>query len=229
MLRPEVKHIFFDLDHTLWDFERNSAEAFKVLLADLAIPVDVQVFHSVYSPINEAYWEQYRQGLISQQELRLGRLRDSFQQLDVAVGESVIQQASEAYIDLLTTFTHLMPGTLELLDYLKPNYTLHIITNGFREAQARKLAHSSLVAYFDQVIDSESVGVKKPHPLIFESALQRAAAKKESALMVGDHLEADVLGALSLGWQAVHYDPLGKQVHTHCPIIHDLRTLKDWL
>ena len=229
MLRPEVEHIFFDLDHTLWDFERNSAEAFKVLLADLAIPVDVQVFHSVYSPINEAYWEQYRQGLISQQELRLGRLRDSFQQLDVAVGELVIQQASEAYIDLLTTFTHLMPGTLELLDYLKPNYTLHIITNGFREAQARKLAHSSLVAYFDQVIDSESVGVKKPHPLIFESALQRASAKKESALMVGDHLEADVLGALSLGWQAVHYDPLGKQVHTHCPIIHDLRTLKDWL
>jgi len=204
MLRPEVEHIFFDLDHTLWDFERNSAAAFEVLLAELAIPLDIQVFHGVYSPINEAYWELYRQGLISQQELRLGRLRDSFHQLNVSVEESVIQQASEGYIDLLTTFTHLMPGTVELLDYLKPNYTLHIITNGFREAQARKLAHSSLAPYFDQVIDSESVGVKKPHPLIFESALQRAAAKKESALMVGDHLEADVLGALSLGWQAVH-------------------------
>lgn len=229
MLRPKVEHIFFDLDHTLWDFERNSAAAFQVLLGQLAIPVDVEVFHRVYSPINEAYWELYRKGLISQEALRLGRLRDSFQQLDITVGESLIQQASEAYIDLLTTFTHLMPGTVELLDYLKPNYTLHIITNGFREAQARKLAHSSLVTYFDQVVDSESVGVKKPHPLIFESALQRASAQKETALMVGDHLEADVLGALALGWQAVHYDPFGIQNHTHCPIIDDLRTLKNWL
>jgi len=202
----EVKHIFFDLDHTLWDFEKNSNLTFEQLFKAHDIQLELQEFLKVYSPINFDYWKLYREEKVSKEALRYGRLKNSFDKLNYAVTDDLIHLLSEEYINILPSNNHLFDGAVELLDYLHPKYELHIITNGFEEVQGLKLVKSGIKKYFNKIITSESVGVKKPNPKVFEFALDKANAKADNSVMIGDNLEADIIGALDCGIAGIHFN-----------------------
>ncbi|MFN7776834.1 YjjG family noncanonical pyrimidine nucleotidase [Flavobacterium sp.] len=201
-----ITDIFFDLDHTLWDFERNSALAFASVLQHFDIDVPLSAFLTHYVPLNRWYWEQYRKDLVSQAELRYGRLKATFDRLDYAISDSLIQELSEAYIQNLPLNNHLYDGALDLLEFLKPHYKLHIITNGFHAVQDKKIKNSGIESYFQTITNSETAGVKKPHPKIFQVALSAAQCTPQQAVMIGDCLEADVQGALDVGMQAIFFN-----------------------
>lgn len=224
-----VTDIFFDLDHTLWDFERNSALTFAQILERNRINVDLNGFLEIYSPINFEMWKLYRGNGITKSELRYQRLKRTFDALNEAVPDEVIHVLAHEYIEHLPSFVHLLPNTVEVLEYLFPKYKLHIITNGFQEVQERKLKGSNIHHYFDQIINSEMAGVKKPDPYIFELALDMAKADPRHALMVGDDLEADILGAKAMGMQVVHFSSNKESGHDICKTIYDLIEIKSIL
>lgn len=202
----EFKHIFFDLDHTLWDFEKNSNLTFKQLFSTHKIELELENFLAVYSPINFDYWKRYREERVCKEDLRYGRLRDTFDALNFVISDKLIHQLSIDYIDVLPNNNFLFDGVFELLDYLQPKYKLHIITNGFKEVQSLKLEKSGIIKYFDEIITSESVGVKKPNPKVFNYALNKARATAANSVMVGDNLEADIKGALNCGITSIHFN-----------------------
>jgi len=199
-----VTKLFFDLDHTLWDFEKNSDLAFKKVFGKQNITIDLNSFLKVYKPLNLQYWKLYREEKISKDELRYGRLKNTFDAINYSISDDLIDIIAVEYIDSLPDFNHLFEYTFEILEYLKDKYQLHIITNGFEEIQIKKMESSNILHYFNSVITSESVGVKKPNPRVFYHALEVAKAKKENSIMIGDNLEADVLGAINIGMQAIH-------------------------
>lgn len=226
MLNHPITDIFFDLDHTLWDFERNSALTYRTIFADQGIEVRMDEFLEVYVPQNLHYWKLYREGQITKESLRYRRLRTVFDHLGYTVGDTDIHRLSEAYIERLSTHTHLMPYALEILEYLRGGYRLHIITNGFEEVQFRKLRNSRIDHFFTEVIHSERAGAQKPHPKIFQLALEVAGVSAERSLMIGDSLEADILGARASGLQALHFNVHNDPPHDYCPIISHLSEIK---
>lgn len=207
-MKAPILHVFFDLDHTLWDFEKNSALTFEKILQKNQIPVDTSEFVQQYSPINYRYWDLFRDDKISQNEMRFGRLRETFALLNLKVEQEVLELLADEYIEFLPENNNVFEGTFELLEYLKPKYNLHIITNGSHDLQNHKMNNSKLSPYFKTTTNSQSVGVKKPNPLIFDFALRQANAKKENSIMIGDCIHADVLGAINCGMDAVLFSEL---------------------
>ena len=182
MLRTEkIKHVFFDLDHTLWDFEKNSALTFKGLLRQHEVNISLDHFLQVYVPLNREYWKRFRLGEFTAEELRYARLEEVFARLNYSASPELIHHLAEGYIDQLSSFPYLIEGSLEVLEYLKPRFSLHILTNGFTKIQARKIRNTGLQDFFGHVIDAERVGVKKPHPRIFEYAEQRVKSPGRGA------------------------------------------------
>ena len=224
-----ITDVFFDLDHTLWDFEKNSALAFETVFKMQKMSVNMNDFLQFYVPINLKYWERYRKDEISQKELRLGRLKETFDLLEFPIEDQSILILSEQYIHYLPKYNHLFEGTIEILEYLNLKYNLHIITNGFSEIQENKLNNSNITHYFKTVTNSEMVGVKKPNALIFEYALGLAKAKKESSIMIGDCLEADVQGALDAGLDAIFFNGNNKVVADNIKQVNHLLELKKYL
>ena len=202
----KIEHVFFDLDHTLWDFEKNSDLTFHKLFKDYSIDLEVSSFLAVYKPINLKFWRLYREEKISKENLRYQRLKEAFDFVNYDASDDLINVLAIKYIEIMPNFNHLFVGTFDILDYLKEKYQLHIITNGFEEVQSRKMKSSNIDHYFNQVITSESVGVKKPNPRVFEYALNIANASKENSIMIGDSIEADIEGALNFGLKAIHCD-----------------------
>ena len=223
------KHLFFDLDHTLWDFDKNSALTFEKIFKINNIEVELNSFLEVYMPINLAYWKLYREEKIDKTSLRFARLKDAFDALGVKVSTQLIYKLSDDYITHLSTFNHLFDGTITILDYLKPKYTLHIITNGFKEVQHGKLNKSGIAHYFETVTNSEMVGVKKPNSKIFKHALDLAKATADQSLMIGDNLEADILGALNFGIDAVCFNYHNENIPNEIESINQLLELKQYL
>lgn len=224
-----IKDVYFDLDHTLWDFDKNSALTFDVILKEENIGLDVQEFLNTYIPINIDYWARYRNNTISKEDLRIGRLRDSFDVLKVQVSDNVINTLSNKYIDVLPGFNHLLQDTKEILSYLKPKYKLHIITNGFEEIQHNKMQNSQIAEYFDTITTSEEAGVKKPHLAIFEKALKKSNAEPENSIMIGDSYEADIEGAQNAGLHVVYFDYYKKFLNVEVPQIQKLNELRLYL
>jgi putative hydrolase of the HAD superfamily len=207
-----IKHIFFDLDHTLWDFEKNSALAFEKIFQELNFDINSQQFMDIYNPINVAYWKLYEKNEIDQETLRVSRVKDAFKALNFEISLDQINTISNLFIDYLTSNNHLIEGTIETLDYLKDKYVLHIITNGFSFVQDVKLQKSNLDKYFVTITNSEAAGHKKPHENIFNHALISANASKTESIMIGDSIEADVLGAMNFGIKAVFFNPANEMV-----------------
>lgn len=224
-----ISDVFFDLDHTLWDFEKNSALAFAVIFGKHRIDVALEAFLEHYVPINHKYWEWFRMEKITRDELRYGRFREAFDLVGYPIGDSAIEQLSDDYIHYLPDNNHLFDGTIDLLEYLRPKYRLHIITNGFSQVQMRKIHNSNIGHYFTTITDSEMAGVKKPNPLIFEYALQQANAQKASSIMIGDCIEADVRGALHFGIDAILFGPSAIDTDENIKQVTHLSQLKKYL
>ena len=225
----KVQHIFFDLDHTLWDFKKNSNATFKSIFKELNFEFSLEQFLDFYNPINHYYWKQYRENKISEVELRYLRLEKTFEAMEVPSTAALIDRVSELYIQQLSTHTELFEGTVSVLEYLSSKYTLHIITNGFEHVQQRKLENSGIARFFKIVLTAEKIGFKKPHPTIFLSALKTAEVLPEHAMMIGDSLEADIQGALKLGMQAIHFNSHMEAYHEECLIIDQLSDLTNLL
>lgn len=200
----KIKHIFFDLDHTLWDFEKNSNLTFAQIFKEQRIQLNVSDFLTSYTPINFDYWKLYREDKVSKEALRYGRLKDTFDVLEYEIEDAIIDVLSEEYIRVLPSYNHLFEGAIELLEFLYPKYTLHIITNGFEEVQNLKIAASGIKKYFDKVITSETVGAKKPNPKVFMYAMDLVKTTPQNSMMIGDSLEADIFGALNCGIESIH-------------------------
>lgn len=224
-----IKHIFFDLDHTLWDFDKNSALTFDKIFKIHKVNVNIEDFLNVYEPINLQYWKLYRNDKIEKDNLRYGRLKDSFDALNFMIEDELIHQLSEDYIQHLTTFSHLFEGTIEILDYLRTKYQLHIITNGFEEAQYKKMKSSQITHYFTTITNADVAGVKKPNPIIFDYALKIAKAQPNESLMIGDNLEADIFGALDVGYDAIFFNYRNDVAEAHIKQVNQLLQLKMYL
>jgi putative hydrolase of the HAD superfamily len=201
------KDLFFDLDHTLWDFETNSKETIQELyitynLADLGI-VDFDGFYDTYSAHNHRLWDRYTKGFIKQEELRWKRVYLSLLDFKVA-NEKLSKEMSQAYLEILPNKQHLFPYTIEILDYLKEKqYKMHLITNGFESVQFKKIKNSGIADYFIEVITSEASNSLKPHKDIFEYALKNTNASVTESIMIGDNESADIQGGINIGMDTI--------------------------
>ena len=216
-----ITDIFFDLDHTLWDFDKNSILAFDKIFKVHHPTIDTNSFVEIYAPINQACWKLYQVDKMTHEELRYQRLKQTFDSMNYSISDEDIDKISEDYINFLPDNNQLFDGAIEVLEYLQPKYNLHIITNGFAEVQGRKMSNSGLNSYFKTITNSEMAGVKKPHKGIFEYALLLAKANKESAIMIGDCIDADVRGAIDFGMQAILFDE--NEIHP----VEGIKTIKN--
>ena len=203
----KYKHLFFDLDHTLWDFEANARATLEELYTVLNLEEkginDFNLFYRNYLAHNEMLWERYRNGFIKQDELRIKRMRLALLDFKIA-NDELAEKMNVQFLQLLPTRTIVFPYCFEILDYLvEKKYALHLITNGFEDVQHNKLKYSGLAKYFTEVITSESSNSLKPNKEIFDYAFSKSNAKPEESIMIGDNIDVDILGAINAGIDSI--------------------------
>lgn len=214
-MSKRYKFLFFDLDHTIWDFEANAKTALKIAFEGNKLESEgvssFDAFFEKYSYHNHILWSRYTQGLIKQEELRWKRMWRTL--IEFKVGdEKIARKMSEDFLQELPLQKQLFPYTIEILTYLKnKDYQLNLITNGFDEVQNKKLLHAGLSPYFNKMITSQASNSLKPHKEIFAYAIKETQAEKYSSIMIGDNLEADIEGALNFGIDAIWVN------HTNIP------------
>ncbi|WP_170141470.1 YjjG family noncanonical pyrimidine nucleotidase [Flavobacterium aquicola] len=228
-MSSKITDVFFDLDHTLWDFDVNSELAFDAIFKKDHPTIEIADFIEKYIPINQACWKLYQYDKITHGELRYNRLKHTFDALEYFVSDAQIESIAHDYIELLPQNNCLFDGTIEVLEYLGKKYKLHIITNGFAEVQYKKINNSNIAGFFKTITNSEMAGVKKPNPVIFEYALDLAKAKKENSIMIGDCLEADVQGALNAGLDAIFFNDKNIKTEQNIKQVTHLLELKKYL
>lgn len=237
--KKQYTHIFFDLDNTLWDFEKNSFFAMQNTCNYFNLNFDgnqFENFFEVYSKHNHFLWSEYRNKNIGKKELTKKRFQKTLEELNI---EGINPELmNKIYLEEMPKQKHLNKGSIEILNYLKgKRYKLYIITNGFREVQFKKLKSSGLKTYFQKCFISEDVKTPKPGKEIFEYAIKSSNARKSKSLMIGDDWDVDVLGALNFGIDAVYYNPKGtensisrkyeKEKIVYC--VNELLKIKDFL
>lgn len=205
-MNKRYTHIFFDLDNTLWDFEKNSRnamlEAFRFLRLETFAEFDV--FFKIYSRHNRALWDSYRNKLVGKKELTRLRFQNTFDEMEISSINA--DTMNTLYLNEMPKQKELNEGVIDTLDYLKAKrYHLNIITNGFKEVQNKKIETSGLKPYFDKIFVSEEIKTPKPDRRIFEYAIKSVNAKKVNSIMIGDDLDVDVMGAIKFGIDAIYF------------------------
>lgn len=223
-----IKHIFFDLDRTLWDFETNSKKALQEIYIHYELSNHIEHFnhfHHTYLKINSDLWQKYGKKKITKEELRDARFLNTLKFHEIH-DVNLANRISQSYIDISPKQTQLFPNTIKTLDDLRQKgYKMHIITNGFVEVQFVKLKESRLETYFDIIVCSEHIGFNKPDKRIFHHALELASAKATESVMIGDDLKIDILGANQVEMEAILFDPERKHKSQAFKIIRDLEEL----
>lgn len=224
------KHLFFDLDHTLWDFDNNSKNVLQILFDEFQLSETCNIkvfdgFRKSFEANNERFWIRYRKGFIKRDELRWKRMWHTlmdFKKNDMALTYAL----SERYLELLPLQKQLIPNALEVLEYCKQKgYQIHLITNGYESAQWMKMKQTSIDHYFLNVITSENSKSLKPQKEIFEFAIKASGALISESIMIGDAIEADILGAQAIGMDQVYCNFLKKE-HAENPT-YEIRNLKE--
>lgn len=224
----KYKHLFFDLDHTLWDYDTNARTSLYELYERYGfedrVPFTKEAMVDHFFLVNNGLWHEYNHGRLTREDLRVMRFTKVFNSL--GAHESLVPSGlEEDYLELCPTKKEVFDHTHEVLDYLKPKYKLHIITNGFNGTQARKMESSGLAHYFEVVITSETAGYRKPDPRIFALALERSSAVVEESLMIGDNLASDIGGARDFGMDQVFFNPHG--LDNKDSVTHEINSLKE--
>jgi putative hydrolase of the HAD superfamily len=231
-MKSKYKHLFFDLDHTLWDFEMNAKETLHDLYISNALQQrgvhDFEVFFKHYSYHNERLWDKYTKGFIKQDELRWKRMWLTLLEFKLA-DEVLSRKLSVEFLEGLPFKKNLFPYTFELLDYLKEkDYVMHLITNGFESVQHNKLRHSGLDKYFQAVVTSEASNSLKPKKEIFDFALSQTKALLQESIMIGDNLDADIQGGINAGMDTIFVNHLKVTPHIHATfMVHHLKELEE--
>lgn len=206
----EFQHVFFDLDRTLWDFEKNSHETLIELFDAFSLNKrgikSAKDFIKKYKKNNEELWSLYRIGKIAKKDLRNSRFNITLKEYGIFDIE-LSDKLADFYVNICPKKTQLFPHALSVLEYLQKKYQLHIITNGFQEVQHIKMQESSLDPFFKEIITSEQLGVKKPNPAIFQYAVEKAKASINTSIMIGDDLQVDILGAKEFGMSQIYFNP----------------------
>jgi len=218
-------HIFFDLDRTLWDFDRNSRESLTELinLHNLEKIIESpEEFVRTYHRVNIELWRHYRCGKMTKEVLRSLRFRMTLGEFGIR-DDDLAHRIGKEYLRISPRKTLLVPHAIEMLEYLMPRSRLHIITNGFRESQEIKIRNCRLEKYFTSITTSETIGYNKPRPEIFQHALSTAHAKKSESLMVGDDLEVDIAGARNFGIDQAFLNIDG--IRHNDPVTHEISSL----
>lgn len=204
------KHLFFDLDHTLWDFDKNTTEAMEEIYMIFNFSkwsfFTFDDLMKIFNEVNNFLWDKFNHGLIDGLELRKNRFIMILQKLGVNENE-IPKGISEKYLEVAPAKHYVIPFTYEILDYLKPNYKLHILTNGFEDVQHKKLEASKIHHYFNTIVTSDNSGHRKPHKGIFEFAMKEAGATRDNTIMIGDNLETDIMGAQNASIDQIYYNP----------------------
>ncbi|MDR2085276.1 MAG: YjjG family noncanonical pyrimidine nucleotidase [Bacteroidales bacterium] len=201
--------LFFDLDNTLWDFDKNYFTALSDIykLYKLDQYCNLEEFLSVYQIHNHKAWDLYKKNLISSEEVKINRFINTFEELGIIINENDIKSIGNDYLDILSQKTNIFPNVKESLDQLRKYFKLHIISNGFIDVQINKLKNCGLIHYFDQIITSEAVGYKKPDARIFEYALKITNTPKHEAIYIGDEFETDIIGTNNADIDSVWFNP----------------------
>lgn len=224
----KYQHLFFDLDHTLWDYDKNVQESLSELfeiyqLQNFGI-LDYKTFLEAFYQVNFKLWAMYDLGKVDKKSLREIRFKLIFEKAG-ARDNAVPKEMEDDFMHRTSSKPHLLPYSKEILDYLKPTYKMHIITNGFNESQALKMKSSGLTPYFDLVVTSETTGHKKPDPRIFQYLLDKLSVKAADCIMIGDNPNSDILGAINSQIDNVYFDPHNKGIQ-HLPT-YTIRHLKE--
>lgn len=227
------QHLFFDLDHTLWDYDRNVTESLTELyqiysLQNLGIPT-FEKFFEAFHHINFQLWDWYNVGKIDKHNLR----KERFPRIFAHAGgnaEAIPAEFEEDFMSRTSSKPHVFPHSKEILTYLREKYRVHVITNGFIESQAKKMQSSGLDGFFELIVTSETTGYKKPDPRIFHYAMTQLSTSPEHCLMIGDNPSSDILGAQRAEIDQVYFNPDGKSIELKPTYtISHLRELEDLL
>ena len=232
---PAYKHLFFDLDHTLWDFDLNAKHALTDLFANFdlekRIPVPFVEFYEKYIYHNELLWSRYQKGFITAEELKWKRMWRTLLEFKIA-DEPMAREISSKFLEILPTKTNVFPHTFEILNYLKArDYRMHLITNGFEKTQWSKITNCGIDKFFSHVITSESSNSLKPKKEIFDYALAKTGAVLSESIMIGDNIDADIQGAINAGMDSIFVNHIGavhNNIHPTFTVSH-LRELEDIL
>ena len=207
------RNLLIDLDDTLWDIHQNGKECLQEIYHDYKYNNYYPTFddyYNVYMPGNNRLWAQYRQGKIKKDELIVERFL--FPVRDFGIDDPVYaKKLSDDFLERTTRKTLLIDGTIDLLEYLKPKYRMHILSNGFREVQYKKIKNSGLKGYFDKIILSEDAEINKPHPDMFNYALMNTNSRRDQTLMIGDSWDADIVGAYNSKIDQIWFNPAGDE------------------
>jgi putative hydrolase of the HAD superfamily len=228
----KYRHLFFDLDHTLWDFDANAKVTLQELYAGLDLEKagvhDFDLFYRSYLIHNERLWEKYRNGTIKSEELRWKRMWNTLMEFKVA-DEALAKKLGLKFLEMLPMRNLLFPDTVDTLQYLNnKGYLLHLITNGFEETQHHKLRNSGISRFFIEVITSETSNSIKPKKEIFDYALEKAKALQHHSIMIGDSVEVDIKGAMNAGIDQVYVNYLGLECNIKPTyMVSSLKELED--
>lgn len=210
-MNNKYQHIFFDLDHTLWDFETNSKETLETLFTEHKINglsnKTFEFFFQKYRFYNRQLWKEYELGRLAKEDLRVQR----FQKALLAIGIddiSLSHTIGEEYIKICPHKTALIPHSIKVLEYLtKKDYIIHLITNGFEEVQHVKIKKSGIDKFINHMITSEQAGCKKPRLGIFQHAFELTGANKRNSVIIGDSYHADIEGGMNIGMDTIYFNP----------------------
>ncbi len=201
----KYKVILFDADETLFDFKKAEKEAFKNTMIDFGIDYDESYHFNTYEEINSAIWKELEQGLITQEKLKTERFRRFIDRLDMNFDEN---EFASTYMKYLGDGSFLFEGALELIEDLSNKYILSIVTNGLTIVQERRIKKSVIAKYFKDIVISEEIGISKPHPDIFEHAINNLGEfSKDEILMIGDNLSSDIKGGINYNIDTCWYNP----------------------
>ncbi len=206
--KDKIEHVFFDLDHTLWDFDTNAGICLNEIFQESNflgfnnIPKEKFVLH--FNKINQRLWNRLEKNEISHEYLRIHRFRLVFESFDIIISDSDSYDLNKLFLEKLPSQSALLPFAVEILEYLKAKYSLHILSNGFHQVQVKKMTSAGILNYFDKIITNELAQFLKPDPRVFEFAFQHAGTSKFNTIMIGDNYQADIEGAMSAGIPFLH-------------------------
>ncbi|WP_455496875.1 YjjG family noncanonical pyrimidine nucleotidase [Coprobacter sp.] len=225
----KYQNLFIDLDDTIWDFRANSKVALEIVYDQYGLNEYYPLFdeyYRIYSERNTELWSLYHHGRISKENLVAERFRYPLQRIGIH-NDKLVSQLNTDYLSALSEQGLLVEGAKVLLDYLKGrSYRLHIISNGFKEVQFKKMKSAGIDSYFEEVVLSDEIGVNKPHPDIFKYALEKTSSSRDTSLMIGDNYDADILGAMRSGIDQIYFNPFQKHIPDEHPT-YEVRILSE--
>ncbi|OFX61731.1 MAG: noncanonical pyrimidine nucleotidase, YjjG family [Bacteroidetes bacterium GWA2_30_7] len=226
-MNEKYKHVFLDLDNTLWDFKSNSHETIKFLFKRYKLSdkiLDFDLFYCEYQKVNANLWQMYREAKIEKNQLRWKRFYDTFLLYGI-VDLKLAESFGNDYVEMSPQKTIMFPYAFEIVEYLSKKYELYILTNGFKEVQYIKLENTGLNKFFRMIFTSEEIGFQKPNSQCFDKALLLAGAENSETIMIGDDLEIDILGAKNVGIDQVFFNH-EKRIHNE-QISYEIESLKE--